>query len=248
VNKNWFRQYRRVAAPATRLVCFPHAGGAPSAYRDWPVLLPDTVDVLAVCYPGRQDRFAEPCFTDMHALADAVTEALLPLADRPFALFGHSMGASLAHEVTIRLAAAGREPGVLMVSGRPAPHLLQPDLTYLGGEQAIAADMRKLGGESSAAALDDPDVRELLLPALLADYRIVGTYQPSEAGPVTMPIVAYTGDADPEASISDIEGWAGCTTAGFRYRVFPGDHFYLEPRRRDVVADVATTLAGGPAR
>ncbi|MBP2323835.1 pyochelin biosynthetic protein PchC [Kibdelosporangium banguiense] len=248
MNKTWFRQYRPSAAPDVRLICLPHAGGAPSSYREWPVLLPGNVDVLAVCYPGRQDRFAEQCFTDMHALADALTEVVLPLTDTPFALFGHSMGAALAHEVTIRLAKTGRRPQVLMVSGRAAPHLAKPEENHLGGDEAILADVRRLGGETSSDALDDPDLRELLMPALRADYHIVGTYQPSKAGPVATPIVAYTGDKDPDTPVADVEGWAEITTAGFRCKVFPGDHFFLEPNQRDLVADVANVLVGGPAR
>jgi surfactin synthase thioesterase subunit len=243
----WFRQFRPVTRPAKRLICFPHAGGAPSAYRSWPVLLPGDVEVLGVCYPGRQDRFSEPCFTDMHELADAVTQALLRMTDIPFVLFGHSMGGSLAHEVTIRLAAAGRRPEALLVSGCPAPHRLGKENTYLGGDEAIIDDVRKLNGDASADALADPDLRELLMLALRADYEIVGTYKPSENVQVGVPVVAYTGDTDPDVSAEDAAAWETVTEAGFRYRVFPGDHFYLEPCERDLLADVKRVLAGGPA-
>src|SRR5689334_14969295 len=98
-SSRWFRRYRRVTDPRLRLVCFPHAGGSASAYRSWAALLPSDVDMLAVQYPGRQDRLAEPCLVAMEQLTDAIVTALAPLCDRPLALFGHSMGASLAHEV-----------------------------------------------------------------------------------------------------------------------------------------------------
>src|SRR5205814_8095171 len=90
----WFRRYRPVPECRLRLVCFPHAGGSASAYRSWPDSLPGDIELLAVRYPGRQDRLREPCLTSVAELADAVTGALTPYLDRPVALFGHSMGAS----------------------------------------------------------------------------------------------------------------------------------------------------------
>lgn len=99
----WLRRPRPVANPRLRLVCLPHGGGTAGAFYGWTAWLPADVELVAVQYPGRQDRFGEPCLRDMGELADAVAQALLPLLDRPVALFGHSMGAALAYEVTLRL-------------------------------------------------------------------------------------------------------------------------------------------------
>src|SRR5947207_2161455 len=118
----WFRVYRPVSWPRLRLVCFPHAGAGATAYRSWPDLLPPDVELLSVCYPGRQDRFAEPFAPSVDALAAGVADALVPLTGGPFALFGHSMGAMVAYEVAVRLEQAhGIVPRHLFLSGRRTP-------------------------------------------------------------------------------------------------------------------------------
>ncbi|SHG51820.1 thioesterase II family protein [Streptoalloteichus hindustanus] len=239
----WFRRHTTSAAPARRLVCFPHAGGAASAFRGWARLLPPEVELLAVRYPGREDRLGEPCLVRMESLADAVVAALPPLLDRPLAFFGHSMGASLAHEVATRLE---RRHGVvldlLVVSARQAPHRLDPDDLHTRPDAELVAELRALDPERSAV-LDDPDLRDLVLPAIRADYEVVGTYLPREVEPVRSPVVGYTGEDDPRVTAEEMAEWAEVTTAGFAGRVFPGGHFYLTGQERAVVADVVDRWA-----
>jgi pyochelin biosynthesis protein PchC len=94
----WLRCYRPVDDPAIRLVCFPHAGGAASAFLPFTRRLDADVEVLAVQYPGRQDRRGEPFVDSVNGLVDGLLPALLTRADRPLAFFGHSMGATVAFE------------------------------------------------------------------------------------------------------------------------------------------------------
>jgi pyochelin biosynthesis protein PchC len=115
----WIRGYRRVPGGVS-LFCFPHAGGAASYFRGWPAGLAPGIEVLAVQYPGREDRAVEPCLTTVADLADQIQAALGPSLPGTFAFFGHSMGAILAFEVARRIAREqGRGPAHLFVSGRP---------------------------------------------------------------------------------------------------------------------------------
>ncbi len=220
-------------------MCLPHAGGTPAAYRGWPGRFSERVEVLAACYPGRQDRLAEPAVESMSEMVDALVDELLPLTDRPYVLFGHSMGASVAFELALALEHAhGTVPGALLLSGRLPPRLLTGRPPYLGGDEAIVADVRRLG-EASTAVLDDPELRELVLPAIRADYRLLGTYRPTLDGITSAPVTAYVGADDPDIDADHVLGWAEHTTAEFDHRVLPGDHFYLSAREETLTSDIA---------
>ncbi|MEU2390212.1 alpha/beta fold hydrolase [Streptomyces sp. NPDC007369] len=238
----WFRVHRARTRPALRLVCFPHAGGTAGLFHGWPARLPDEVELLAVRYPGRQDRLAEPCIDAMDAMADAVTAALAPRLDLPVALFGHSMGSAVAYEVTRRLEARGLRPERLLVSGRVAPHRARPDGVADGDDAALIATVRGLGDYQSEVYLI-PELRELLLPALRADYRLIESYRPDVPVPVCTPITAYTGRDDATCPEEAVRAWAELTGAGrFDLRSFPGDHFYLVPNEAPLVADISARL------
>ncbi|GKQ40457.1 thioesterase II family protein [Streptomyces sp. A012304] len=245
----WFRVHRsRAPRPARRLLCFPHAGGTAQLFHGWPAHLPDDVELLAVRYPGRQDRLMEPCITDMTTLADAVTEALAPLSELPLTLFGHSMGSAVAYEVALRLEARGLRPERLFVSGRAAPHRARPAPVPDGDDDALVDTVRGLGAYQSEV-YDIPELRELLLPALRADYRLVQSYCPSRPTPLRTPVTAYTGRDDTSCRAETVHAWADLTAPGrFELRSFPGDHFYLVAHEAELVADIAARLTSWDTR
>ncbi|MGC4749212.1 thioesterase II family protein [Micromonospora sp. DT201] len=224
----WFRRFQPTGTPAHRLVCFPHAGGAASFFVPTAQALAPVADVLAVQYPGRHDRLAEPGLTDVGALADAVHAAMIGLPALPLTLFGHSMGAVVAYEVARRLRRA--QPGAslhLVVSGRRAPHLGRRDAPRLDDDRALLAHVRALGGTANDL-LDDADLCELILPALRADYQAVGAYEWAADGqPPPCSITALTGDQDPYATPSEVEAWRQHSRDPFVLEVLPGKHFYL---------------------
>jgi surfactin synthase thioesterase subunit len=188
--------------------------------------------VLAVQAPGKGWRIHETPISDLHRLADAVADAVVPLADRPFVLFGHSMGAWTGWEVTRRLEERGVLPTRLVVSGRQAPsagHLHEP-LGHLPDREFVAAIQARYGGIPEAI-LDEPDILELLLPALRADVEALEGYEPP-ARPVSTPILAIGGASDPVVPPESVEGWRDATEGEAEVLILPGGHFFLEDEPR----------------
>lgn len=237
----WLRRPRPRPHARVRLVCLPHAGGSASFYRALAAALPDHLEAIAVQYPGREDRFTEPCVTDLRRLAGLVTEALVPLLDRPIALFGHSLGASLGHEIALLLQQRARPPAHLFVSAQPAPHHLEPGTFHLAGDDALLAELRRVGGLASGV-LDDPELRAIVLPAVRADYRAIETYRPVPGPLLECPVTALVGSDDPDAPIAQVRDWAAYTAARFQLRVLPGGHFYLSEHPVRIGADIAATV------
>ncbi|OIK06006.1 thioesterase II family protein [Streptomyces monashensis] len=242
----WFRNFQPAPDAAVRLVCLPHAGGSASFYFPVAKALSPGVEVLAVQYPGRQDRRLEPPETDLRILADRIVTALEPFTDRPYALFGHSMGAMVGFEAARRLEAAGRGPVELFVSGRRAPALDRDGDRQPGTDEEVIAEIRALNGTGSML-LDDPETRDMILPALRADYGAVRSYRYVPSPPLHCPVTALTGDSDPKAKVTEVAAWEQHTLGTFELNVLPGGHFYLLDRAREVLDTIEEHLAGASA-
>ncbi|MCO5987226.1 alpha/beta fold hydrolase [Actinoallomurus spadix] len=230
-----------------RLVCLPHAGGGASSYRPWAALLPPDVELIAVQYPGREDRWNDPMVDRMEELVNAVADSLLPLIDRPYALFGHSMGSAIAWELAHELRARGVSgPRRLFASGREAPGTAQVGEVHRQDDAALCAELKRLGG-THHEVLADPELRAAVLGYIRNDYRLIETYRPAARPLLNCPIEVFTGDVDPEVRLarSDVRagGWAALTTAHTAVQVFPGGHFYLNSQRERVVSTVLRRLS-----
>ncbi|QNP68025.1 thioesterase [Streptomyces roseirectus] len=242
----WIRRYHPAAEGAVRLLCLPHAGGSASFYHPVSQALAPDVEVLAVQYPGRQDRRQEPFVDNLPELADLLLPVLLADAgaNRPLALFGHSMGASLAFELTARLEEAGAPPLMLFASGRRAPsRFAGEENIHTRGDQALLAEMKRLAGTDSRL-LGDEEMLQMILPALRNDYRAAELYRPDRYHHIKTPVTALTGDTDPKAPLDAVQSWADHTSGEFRMHVYPGGHFYLVGQAAQVITEIRTTLAG----
>jgi medium-chain acyl-[acyl-carrier-protein] hydrolase len=241
--KAWLRFHRDDARACVRLFCFPFAGGGASLYRNWASVLPPNIAVCPLQLPGREERMREPPFTQVEPLCQAVLTAIDPLLDRPVALFGHSMGAIIAYELARALQRHGRSPLHLFVSGQRAPHLpLGRPVSYNLPLEAFRHRLRELNG-TPEAVLQNPEMMDLLLPLLRADFELSETYRREAHAPLTCPVTAFGGIEDVEISRPDIQAWRAATVGDFRVRLFPGDHFFLQAAARDVMREIADQLA-----
>lgn len=230
-----------------RLICLPFAGGGTSAYREWAARLPDEVEVVAAALPGREGRIGEPALDSVDALANGVVDGLSRHLDRPFALFGHSMGAVVAFEVIRRLRPMGLEPVHFFASGHKAPHVRTkrtPDCHSLPDDEFVAA-VERLNGIPTEI-LENAEFMEMILPSLRSDFRAAETYAYRPGAPLRCPISAYGGLDDHEVIHEEIEAWGHHTSGPFRVQMFPGDHFFVNSSRDRLLRAICTDLGVGP--
>jgi len=230
-------------AARCRLLCFPYAGAGASMFAAWPRTIPPDVEVCAVQMPGREGRLSEPPITRWDEAVDNVNDVLMPWTDRPFAFFGHSLGAALAFEVARRFQ-RDRRPGLvhLFVSGRRAPHL-PPDErpTYNLPDEQFLRELRRLAG-TPEDVLQDTEFLELFIPLLRADFCLSETYAYRHDAPLAVPITAYGGAEDETVPPEKLEGWREHTTSSFRQVIFPGGHFFVNEARASVLSELRREL------
>ncbi|MBO1414070.1 thioesterase II family protein [Streptomyces sp. FH025] len=248
---SWIRRFRPTPTDddsdeRVQLVCFPHAGGAASSFLPLIRALPDSIEPLALQYPGRQDRYREPLLDSIPALADATYRALRPQLGGRFAFFGHSLGAVLAFEVARRFeqrTATG--PVRLFASARRSPSVVRTEAVHLRDDAGLIAEMRRLSG-TDRSVFEDEEILRMTLPVLRADYRAIETYAPPFGFRLTCPITVLVGDADPVTSLTDAHAWSMHSAAETDVHVLPGGHFYLDAQTAPVAGLITEALA--PAR
>jgi len=233
---NWILRPKPNESADLRLFCLPHLGGSAMIYRTWSQHLPDSVEVCAVELPGHGRRIKEVPFSQLGSLVDALVDAILPCLDRPYALFGHSFGAlvcfELARELRNRLAPI---PIHLCVSGAKAPQLIVDGSSiHLLPDKHLIDKFRHLGG-TPETVLENKELVSALLPALRADFEILETYVYSNATPLRCPILGLGGAADNRVDRASLGAWAEHTIAGFKFKIFPGDHFFIHQAQPQIL-------------
>ena len=245
VRHGCLRRFGGGAQPAARLVCFPWCGAGASVYRRFAPGLPDTIELLAVQLPGREDRFGEAPLVSMDSIVQEIVKDLVPLCDRTLVLFGHSMGAVVAHETALALRQRiGREPDLLIVSGYGAPSVtaFPKQQWHLATDKDLVGRLRELGG-TPEEILSERHAMQSLLPVVRADYEALETHMVLPLPPLSCPIVVCTSDGDSEVTRNSAEAWRAYTDGAFHVQQFEGNHFYLYSQPRVLTRKLAAWIA-----
>ncbi|MDY4298103.1 MULTISPECIES: alpha/beta fold hydrolase [unclassified Xanthomonas] len=221
---------------AIRLICVPFAGAGASFFNAWRGVA-EGLELVPMQLPGREKRFLEPAHEDLHAAADELSAHLLAdNDDQPALLFGHSLGAVLAFELARRLEASARFPLLgAVVSGSPDPWSPRAErASDQRDDDAFIADVSRFS-DYRHEALDDPMMRELLLPTLRADVRMHEEYRPRSGAGLGVPLMTVRGAHDALVSAAQVAGWSRASSAQCTHRELPGGHMYF-------IADPASLL------
>src|SRR5882724_1495630 len=229
-----FEHLSRAKSPLLHLFCFPYAGGSADVYRSWQRWLPEQVDICLVHLPGRGKYMGEPSFTRLSDLVNAIANGLPRETNAPYALYGHSMGALISFEL-------GRElfrrhdtgPEHVFVSGCRAPQwpINEPAIFNLPHDQFIA-ELKRLNG-TPGEVLANPELIELFISPLRADFEMAETYEYRPGERLSCPITVYGALQDEHVPLESCRAWEEQTTGGFRMRTFKGDHFFIRNPRSE---------------
>ncbi|WP_042693431.1 thioesterase II family protein, partial [Azospirillum sp. B506] len=192
-------------------------------------------------YPGREDRIDDAPVPEIGDFAQAAADALRNAVRGRIALFGHSMGATLAFETARLLERSGVAVTHLFLSGQTPPHRHRATHFHRQSDEVLLDEVRRLAA-TPMEIFDIAEIRELLLPIIRNDYRAIETYRAVDMGRLLCPMTVLLADADTEVSLDEAGGWARHSHGRTTIRQFAGGHFYLVERWRDVVAAILAEL------
>jgi medium-chain acyl-[acyl-carrier-protein] hydrolase len=211
----------------------------------WRVFLPEWMELNAAQLPGREGRLSEAPLRRISALAENLAEHLLPRIDRPYVLFGHSMGALICFETARLLRRLGAQlPQALVLSGRRAPTVPDrgPPIHGLSDAAFVDAICARYNGIPQII-LEQPDMMRMFLPIIRSDLEAIETYSHRQETPLDIPFFLYGGRDDEQVAPENIEGWRMLTEARSEQRLFTGGHFYLQDERDALIQALITDLS-----
>ncbi|MBP6986323.1 MAG: thioesterase [Alphaproteobacteria bacterium] len=229
-----------------RIFCFHYAGGSALAFYPWAKLFDSTIELVCVQLPGHGTRFTEPLLKSMPAIIDSLLEEFSDYVDKPYYLYGHSLGGLIAFELTHRLQLESqRMPNCLIISGKAPPHLdLGQPISHLPDE-AFIEETKKYDG-MPAEILENRDILNLWMPILRADFEVLETYiPPPEHQKLSCDLVTLGGLNDVMVPPSHILQWQKFTSKGFKSSFFPGNHFFIAPQQKEVTALISNVILNG---
>lgn len=239
----------------TTLVCLSYAGGTASrVYERWAAAMPE-VEVVPVDYPGRGTRSGEtPATSRQELVADLAERVGRHVAGRPWAVFGHSMGARVALRVSRVLSAEDPSAGprVLFASGSRGPGARPPrGLDAEVTDDELFEQVVGWGG-IPPELVDRPSLRPLVVQNLRADLRLAVDVpgQGADDVPLTGDLHVLSGAQDPLVPAGHLAGWHQTTSGRTVVHTFPGDHFFIGEHAQvpiPLVRESLRSLSGGPA-
>lgn len=240
MNSPWFTTYNLPLQGNTRLFVLPYSGAGASVYFQWTKQLQTSpLDVIGVQLPGRENRLRETPVADLPSLLAELLPAIEPWLNKPFVLFGHSMGALIAFELCRALRAANLPlPKHLFVSAFRSPDFPNPNQElHRLPDRYIIDNIRQYGG-TPEAVLDNAELMAMFLPTLRADFALHETYHYQPQAPLPCPITAFSGTQDLIVKPVYMQNWRHQTTATFEQVLYPGDHFFLHKQASSLLQKI----------
>lgn len=225
------------------MFCFPHAAGSPATFSQWPLKLPREVEVYGVHLPGRGNRLLDPLIDRWPPLIEALGEAIIPFLEKPFVFYGHSMGTLVSFELARWLRRHDYPlPAHLFVSSRAAPQIASKKKPI--HELPDAELIEQLGqfNGTPKEILENPELMQLILPAIRADFAILETYVYTPDVPFSFPITAFGSFEGPDITTDNLRSWSEQTESSSVVRMLLGDHFFIQTAQATLLGMIRQEL------
>jgi medium-chain acyl-[acyl-carrier-protein] hydrolase len=241
----WIAGGRTSSSPACRLFCIPHSGSGAFQFASWKNFFPESLDICPIQLPGRENRLREPLLTGIQTIVENLASELSLYLDRPYILYGYSLGALIAFELARELRRRKmRAPLSLYALARRAPHLPQPyALIHHLADDLFLAEVARRYGEMPAIIQQDVELMKLLIPVLRADITALETYVYKKEDPLDCPIYAFGGNSDSTTTAQDLEAWRLHTRRIFELKIFHGGHFFIRNNQQSVFSAILAKLS-----
>jgi medium-chain acyl-[acyl-carrier-protein] hydrolase len=240
----WFLFPARKPNASVRLFCFPYAGGSAHIFYQWPALLPDFVELVAIQLPGRGPRIVETPFQTVSEIVEALMVQIVPLLDRPYMMFGHSLGATISFELLRLLRKKQqRSATAFFPAGRHAPHMpdSDPPTAHLSDVMFIS-ELKRLNG-TPQEILQNNELMQLVLPVLRADFKAAESYRYTDEPALAIPFTVFGGEQDEGSSTEkEMKEWRQHTTSDFSTKLLSGDHFFLHENEEKLLKELAVEI------
>ncbi|MDJ0382284.1 alpha/beta fold hydrolase [Streptomyces sp. G-G2] len=211
------------------LLCLSFCGGGTARFRPWAQALPQDVELVLYCYPGREGRFTTAFARDWEQLLAEALGAVRALGPRPYVLLGHSMGAWVAFDLAVRAEQAGGPgPRAVVVSAAHAPTRVREALATPPGLRDTdegLLDWMASSGQLTDAVRAEPELARMAVDTFRADLRVLDGYRPRPGTRVRAPLQVLYGERD-DMDDAGAREWRPLTAGGFTATRLPGGHFY----------------------
>ncbi|MFY9074805.1 thioesterase domain-containing protein [Malaciobacter mytili] len=242
ISKNKWVQFESKQNVNLRLFCLPYAGGSASIYRLWQQKMPENIQVCKIQLPGRENRINEQAIDSMEVLIQILVKQLLSYFDKPFVLFGHSMGAMIVYELARYLTNyTSYTPLHIFVSACRTPNIAELKTTYHLPNDEFINSLRQRGG-TNEILLNNKEYMQMIEPTLRADLKLIEQWHHNDIDKLNCPITIFGGLNDTLVSPFILKQWRQYTNNVFKLKLFKGGHFFINDPSVNIASIVANTL------
>ncbi|WP_018014701.1 thioesterase II family protein [Teredinibacter turnerae] len=244
-SQRWLPRVESNPDAELRLFCLSYAGGGASVYYPWRHVVPDLVEVCPVQLPGREERVDEPCISEFDQVVELLAPVMGEYLDIPYMIYGHSMGAGLAFELSHRLLNDyDKPPSHLFVGAHRSPTQPYGYPSVKSTSEDVVLDVLSGFEGMPEAILKNRELLDLFLPILRSDLLVCETYRYRERTPLACPITLFTGRDDKNVTSQELVGWGDQTTGPFVHQELEAGHFFLKSHQKQLLELVGANLAG----